>query len=144
MNPVHILLVEDNEGDILLIREVFENANMLNQISVVRDGKEATDFISKLGEYRTASSPNLILLDINLPRKNGHEVLQFIKTNEQFKHIPVVILTTSSFDEDILKAYKNHVNCYISKPIEADAFSEVILKIENFWSSVVKLPVQKT
>lgn len=144
MNAVHILLVEDNEGDILLIREVFDSARMVNRISVVRDGKEAVDFISKMGDYQTALTPDLILLDINLPRKNGHEVLQFIKTQEQFKQIPVVILTTSTFDNDIVKAYKNHANCYISKPIEAELFSEVISKIENFWTSVVKLPAQKT
>lgn len=140
MKPIHILLVEDNEGDIVLTTEAFESAKIMNQLSIVKDGKEAIDFLTKQGNYTNASLPDLMLLDVNLPKKNGHEVLQFIKTNDDLKQLPVVMLTTSSSENDVLKAYKNYVNCYITKPVEIDMFMDVISKIENFWISIVHLP----
>ncbi|MBL7935058.1 MAG: response regulator [Bacteroidia bacterium] len=140
MKPIHILLVEDNEGDILLTREAFESAKIINTLSVVRDGKEAIDFITKQGKYQNINLPDLILLDVNLPKKNGHEVLQFIKGNEDLKQIPVIMLTTSSAEIDINLSYKNYVNCYITKPVEVDDFMKAITKIEDFWISIVKLP----
>lgn len=140
MKPIHILLVEDNEGDILLTREAFESAKIMNTLSVVRDGKEAIDFLTKQGKYQNVNLPDLVLLDVNLPKKNGHEVLQFIKGNEDLKQIPVIMLTTSSAEIDINLSYKNYVNCYITKPVEVDDFMKAITKIEDFWISIVKLP----
>ncbi len=140
MKPVHILLVEDNEGDILLTTEALEEGRLLNKISVVRDGKAATDFLSKSGSYTDVESPDLILLDINLPKKNGLEVLEFIKTNPDLKQIPVIMLTTSSSMRDIEQSYRNYANCYITKPIEVSEFMDAISRIEDFWLSVVKLP----
>ena len=142
MQPIHILLVEDNEGDILLTREALEDAKFSIRLSVVKDGKEAIDFLLKVGRYLAADQPDLLLLDINLPKKNGHEVLQFVKGNEHLKQIPVVMLTTSSSESDINWAYKNYANCYIAKPGDAGTFSNVISKIENFWISVVTLPAK--
>lgn len=140
MNPIHILLVEDNEGDILLIKEAFEEARIINEISSVKDGEKAIQYLSKTGPYTDVEMPDLILLDVNLPRKNGHEVLAFIKTSPNLKHIPVVMLTTSSSEKDIIESYKNHANCYITKPVEVDKFFKAILKIEKFWIELVKLP----
>lgn len=140
MNLIHILLVEDNEGDIILTKEAFEDAKIINELSIVRDGKEAIDFLSKVGKYADVSTPNLILLDINLPKKNGHEVLKFIKENDDIKHIPVIMLTTSSSDKDINKSYESYANCYITKPVEVEDFLEIVSKIEDFWISIVKLP----
>jgi CheY-like chemotaxis protein len=142
MQPIHILLVEDNEGDILLTREALEYARLIIRLSVVKDGKEAIDFLLKSGRHLTAEQPDLLLLDINLPKKNGHEVLQFVKGNEHLKQIPVVMLTTSSSESDINWAYKNYANCYIAKPGDADTFLNVISKIENFWLSIVMLPAK--
>lgn len=141
-NLIHILLVEDNEGDILLTKEAFEDAKIINELSVVRDGKEAIDFLSKVGKYDNVTTPNLILLDINLPKKNGHEVLNFIKENDDIKHIPVIMLTTSSSDKDINKSYESYANCYITKPVEVEDFLEIVSKIEDFWISIVKLPAK--
>lgn len=140
MEPIHILLVEDNEGDILLTTEALENAKLLTKLSVVKDGKQAMDFLTNADGYLDATQPDMLLLDINLPKRNGHEVLKFIKENETLKHIPVIMLTTSSSPSDIELAYKNHVNCFIIKPIEAHSFLDVIATIENFWLSIVKLP----
>jgi CheY-like chemotaxis protein len=140
MQPIHILLAEDNEGDILLTKEAFADSKILAKLSVVKDGKEAIDFICHKDKYAGSDSVDLILLDINLPKKNGHEVLQFIKGNDQLKQIPVIMLTTSAFEKDVLLSYKNFVNCYITKPIEVDNFLDVITKIENFWITIVKLP----
>ncbi len=140
MEPIHILLVEDNDGDILLTKEAFENVKFLTRLSVVKDGKEAMDFLTNQGKYIDAELPDMLLLDINLPKRNGHEVLEFIKGNEALQHIPVIMLTTSSSPSDIDMAYKNHVNCYITKPFEAHSFLDMIATIENFWLSIVKLP----
>lgn len=143
MNPAHILLVEDNEGDILLTKEALEDAKIHIKLSVVKDGKEAIDFLSKEGKYQDVALPDLLLLDVNLPKKNGHEVLKYIKENENLKHIPVIMLTTSSSEKDINQAYKNYVNCYITKPVEVNDFLAVVATIENFWICIVKLPTKK-
>ncbi|MEX2597881.1 MAG: response regulator [Salibacteraceae bacterium] len=140
MKVVHILLVEDNEGDILLTTEALEDSKLLNRISVARNGKEALDFVYNRGEFAEAETPDLILLDINLPLKNGHEVLEIIKNDETVKHIPVIMLTTSSSEQDISKSYKHHANCYISKPVEIGEFIKAISSIENFWLNIVTLP----
>ncbi len=142
MEPIHILLVEDNEGDILLTTEALENANFFTKLSVVKDGKQAIDFLSKADGFSNAPQPDMLLLDINLPKRNGHQVLKFIKENEVLKHIPVIIFTTSSSPSDINQAYKNYVNCFITKPIEAQSFLNVMATIENFWLSIVKLPAK--
>jgi len=140
MKAVHILLVEDNEGDILLIKEAFEDAKMHVDLSVVKDGKEAMNFVDKQDRYVDADIPDLILLDINLPKKNGHEVLQYIKESEKLKHIPVIMLTTSSSERDINLSYNHYANCYIAKPIDVNDFLTIVATIENFWISIVKLP----
>ncbi len=143
MQPIHILLVEDNEGDIFLTTEAFENGKFYTELSVVRDGKAAIDFLKKEGNYAKAKEPDLLLLDLNLPKRNGLEVLQFIKQDTKLMHIPVIILSTSSAERDINKCYENHANCYIIKPVEIENLFTVISKLENFWFSVVKLPVKK-
>jgi CheY-like chemotaxis protein len=140
MKPVHILLVEDNEGDILLITEALQERRIINRITVLKDGKQAIDYLSAAADLQTPDLPDLLLLDVNLPKKNGHEVLSFIKQSELLKHIPVIMLTTSSSASDINRSYKSHANCYITKPVEADDFMEAISKIENFWVHLVKLP----
>ena len=140
MKVVHILLVEDNEGDILLIREAFEDAKIILELSVAKDGKEAVSFLDKQEKYADARMPDLILLDINLPKKNGHEVLRYIKESEKLRHIPVIMLTTSSSERDINLSYEHHANCYIAKPIDVNDFLTIVATIENFWISIVKLP----
>ena len=143
METIHILLVEDNEGDILLIKEALEEARIHINLSVVKDGKEAIDFVSKQGKYNGVALPDLILLDVNLPKKNGHEVLQFIKGNEFLKYIPIIMLTTSSSEKDINFSYNNFANCFITKPVDVNEFLAVVATIENFWISIVKLPHHK-
>lgn len=140
MKPIQILLVEDNEGDILLTKEALMEGKIANEVHVVRDGWEAMQFLLKEAAYENATTPDLILLDVNLPRLDGHEVLQKIKTNAELKIIPVIMLTTSSSASDILKSYGNHANCYITKPIEIDDFMSTVAGIENFWISIVQLP----
>jgi len=140
---VHILLVEDNEGDILLTKEALEEAKILIRLSVVKDGKEAIDFISRQGKYREEDLPDLLLLDVNLPKKNGHEVLKYIKGENHLKHIPVIMLTTSSSERDINLSYNNYANCYITKPVDVNDFLRIVATIENFWISIVKLPTEK-
>ena len=143
MNPIHLLLVEDNEGDILLTRDALEDAKLIIELSVVKDGKAAMDFLGRNGEYQNSMQPDLILLDVNLPKKNGHEVLKYIKDDEKLKHIPVIILTTSSSENDINMSYNNHANCYITKPVDVNNFIHVVSTIENFWISIVRLPTKK-
>ena len=138
--PVEILLVEDNPGDVRLTQETMKEFKVLNNLSVVGDGVEAMAFLRREGKYATASRPDLILLDLNLPKKDGREVLAEIKGDEQLKRIPVVILTTSGAEQDILKTYELHANCYIKKPVDLDQFSAVIKSIEQFWFTIVKLP----
>ena len=140
MSSIHILLVEDNEGDILLTREALHQVRLVNTISVAKDGKEAVSYMEKIAPYTNSTIPDFILLDINLPKMNGHEVLKHLKTNNKFKHIPVIMFTTSSAEKDILESYKNYANCYITKPVEVDDFLNVIKSIENFWISVIQLP----
>jgi CheY-like chemotaxis protein len=138
LTSVHILLVEDNEGDILLTLEAFEESKIKNEISVVRNGQEALDFLYKRGNFLNAKKPDLILLDINIPIYNGHEVLQIIKTDSKLKKIPVVMLTTSSHQRDIDKAYENYSNSYVKKPLAMEEFLDSILKIEAFWLQLSK------
>jgi len=138
--PVEILLVEDNPGDVRLTLEALKDGKVLNHLSVVGDGVEAIAFLHQEGAYANAPSPDLILLDLNLPKKDGREVLQEIKDDESLKHIPVVVLTTSKADMDILRSYELHANCYITKPVDFEQFTKVIKSIEDFWFSIVKLP----
>ena len=143
MQAIHILLIEDNEGDILLTSEALEDAKILTKLTVVKDGKEAIDFFQSPGVNTVATLPDLVLLDVNLPKKNGHEVLKFIKAEKKLRHIPVIMLTTSSSQKDINQAYENYVNSYITKPIDVDEFLTVVTAIENYWMSIVKLPTNK-
>jgi len=138
--PVEILLVEDNPGDVRLTRETLKDSKLLNHMSVVDDGVEAMAFLRREGKYVKATRPDLILLDLNLPKKDGREVLAEIKTDEQLRRIPVVVLTTSSAEQDILKMYDLHANCYITKPVDLNQFSAVVKAIEEFWFTIVKLP----
>lgn len=140
LKPIEILLVEDNPGDADLAREALEHSKILNRLSVVDDGEKALDFVRRNGKYAQAPRPDLILLDLNLPRKNGREVLAEIKSDEDLKRIPVVILTASKDEEDILKSYNLHANCYITKPIDLHQFVRVVRAIEDFWLTIVKLP----
>lgn len=144
MMPIRILLVEDNEGDILLTMEAFEEARIANHVDIVRDGSEAIAFLERKGKYENVILPNLILLDINLPKRNGHEVLHHIKCSEALKQIPVIMLTTSSTEKDVQNAYKEYANCYIVKPVDVNDFIEVVIGIEDFWLSIVNLPINKS
>ena len=138
--PVEILLVEDNPGDVRLTRESLKDSKVLNHISVVGDGVEAMAFLRREGKYVKATRPDLILLDLNLPKKNGLEVLAEVKADEQLRRLPVVVLTTSSAEQDILKTYDLHANCYITKPVDLNQFSAVVKTIEEFWFTIVRLP----
>ena len=138
MKEIHILLVDDNEGDILLTREALGDARIINRISVAYDGLQAIQFLKE--SPGREDMPDLILLDINLPRMNGTEVLEVIKNDPELKRIPVIMLTTSSAEKDILASYNNHANCYITKPVDLDRFMDVVRTIEDFWISIVKLP----
>jgi chemotaxis family two-component system response regulator Rcp1 len=138
--PIDILLVEDSPGDVRLTQEVLKDANVRNNLIVTQDGVEALAFLHKEGPYADAAQPDLILLDLNLPRKDGRAVLAEIKNDDNLKLIPVVILTVSRAEEDIIKAYHLHANCYISKPIDLNEFMRIIRSIEDFWLTVVTLP----
>ncbi len=138
--PVEVLLVEDNPGDVRLTLEALKDGKLNNRLSVVEDGVEALAFLRREGKYADASRPDLILLDLNLPKKDGREVLAEIKADEDLKRIPVVVLTTSKAEEDILKTYNLHANCYITKPVDFDQFVIVVRLIEDFWFTIVKLP----
>jgi two-component system, chemotaxis family, response regulator Rcp1 len=143
VKPIEILLVEDNPGDVRLSIEVLRDAKVHNHLNTVSDGVEALAFLRHEGIYADAPHPDLILLDLNLPKKDGREVLAEIKADDKLKRIPVVVLTTSQSEEDILKAYELHANCYISKPVNLDQFIKVVQSIEAFWLTIVKLPVDK-
>jgi two-component system, chemotaxis family, response regulator Rcp1 len=138
--PLEVLLVEDSPGDVRLTKEALKDAKVHINLGVVRDGIDAMAFLMREGEYATAPRPDLILLDLNLPRKDGREVLKEIKENPELKSIPVVILTTSASEADILRSYLLHANCYITKPVNLDGFLTVVKSIDSFWLSVVKLP----
>lgn len=140
IEPIRILLVEDNEGDIVLTLKALEKAKVLNSVDVVRDGEQALQFLRKEKPFREAETPGLILLDINLPRMDGREVLATIKKDEELKVIPVIMLTTSDSEKDVLQAYLHHANCFITKPVSFQSFMEVIHTIKEFWINIVRLP----
>ncbi len=140
---MQILLVEDNPGDIRLTQEALKEGTIKNNLNVVKDGVEALDYLKRKGKYMNQPTPDIILLDLNLPRKDGREVLAEIKSDENLKLIPVIILTTSDADQDISRSYKLHANCFITKPVDLDQFIFIIRQIETFWFTVVKLPAKK-
>jgi CheY-like chemotaxis protein len=140
LSPIEILLVEDSEADIVLTQEALNDAKVLNRLSVVRDGEEAMRRTRREGEHAGEPRPDLILLDLNLPKKDGREVLQELKQDQRLRRIPVVVLTTSAAERDIVAAYDQHVNAYITKPVDIDQFVAVVRAIEDFWLSVVRLP----
>jgi CheY-like chemotaxis protein len=137
---IEVLLVEDNPGDVRLTKEALKEGKLLNHVTVVGDGVEALSFLRRQGQYADAAPPDLILLDLNLPKKDGRQVLAEIKTDPSLRRIPVVVLTTSSAEEDILKTYDLHANCYITKPVDLEQFMRVVKSIEDFWVTVVRLP----
>src|SRR3569833_2748314 len=141
MKAINILLIEDNEGDILLTREAFEESKLFYNLITIKDGKEAINFFESLRYVE--DFPQLVLLDVNLPKISGHEVLIYIKSSEKYRSIPVIMLTTSSSEKDVMKSYKNHANCYITKPIDVDDFMKAMQKIEEFWINTVSVPVNQ-
>jgi two-component system, chemotaxis family, response regulator Rcp1 len=143
VRPIELLLVEDSEPDVRLTQEALREAKVKNRLSVVDDGVEALKFLRRQGPYADAPRPDLILLDLNLPRKDGRQVLEEIKNDASLKCIPVVILTTSKSEEDVLRAYQLHANCYITKPVDFNRFMEVVQSIESFWLTIVTLPDEK-
>ena len=140
VRPIEILLVEDNPGDVRLTQEVFKDSKIRNRLHVARDGEEAMTFLRNGVNRGDGARIDLILLDLNLPKKDGREVLAEIKADDGLKHIPVIVLTVSSAEEDILRSYNLHANCYLTKPIEFDEFVRIVRSIEDFWLAIVKLP----
>jgi chemotaxis family two-component system response regulator Rcp1 len=138
--PIDILLVEDNPGDVRLITETFQEGKISNRLSVVEDGVEALAFLRRQSPYDAAPRPDIILLDLSLPRKSGQELLAEIKQDPELKRTPVVVITSSEAEKDILEAYNNHVNCYLTKPLVLEQFMAVVRSVEEFWLAVVKLP----
>jgi CheY-like chemotaxis protein len=138
--PIDILLVEDNPGDVRLTREALKEGKVLNNLHVAMDGMEALAFLKQEGEYRQAVRPDIVLLDLNLPKKDGREVLAEIKADPELRRIPVVILTTSKAEVDVIKTYDLHANCYITKPVDLDQFITVVKSVEDFWFTIVRLP----
>ena len=139
-DPIEILLVEDNPGDVELTREALHETKVHMELSVVPDGVEAMAFLRRAGRYAEAPRPDLILLDLNLPRKDGRGVLAEVKADPALRHIPVVVLTSSEAEQDIARAYELHANCYVTKPVDLDQFVKIVQSIEQFWLSVVRLP----
>lgn len=139
---IEILLVEDNPGDVRLTREALREGKVLNNLNVVTDGQEAVEFLRREGEYGNVPRPDLILLDLNLPKKDGREVLAEIKADESLRRIPIVVLTTSQAEKDVIQTYNLGVNCYITKPVDLDQFIYVVKSIEEFWLTVVTLPLE--
>jgi two-component system, chemotaxis family, response regulator Rcp1 len=142
--PVEILLVEDNPGDVRLTREALREGKVYNNLHWAKDGVEALEFLRQEGRYTGSPRPDIILLDLNLPKKDGREVLLSIKNDDRFKQIPVVVLTTSEAEEDVLRSYELHANCYITKPVDLDKFIMVVQSIDRFWLTVVTLPPTKS
>jgi CheY-like chemotaxis protein len=138
--PIEVLLVEDDPGDVLMIREAFAENKLRNHLSVASDGEQASDMLNRRGQYSQAPRPDVVLLDLNLPRRDGRELLTEIKADADLRTIPVVILTTSEAEEDILRSYQLHANAYVTKPVDFDRFIEVVRQIDEFFLSVVKLP----
>jgi CheY-like chemotaxis protein len=143
MEKFSVLLVEDNEGDIILTKEALESSRYIGQLITQKNGQAAIDYLDNVISGNDSVLPDIILLDINLPKKNGLEVLQYIKSHDKLKHLPVLMLTTSSSEKDIMTSYQNHANCFISKPIEIDQFMELITKVEEFWLNTVAIPNRK-
>ena len=139
-HPIEVLLVEDNPGDVRLTREALKEGKVRNNLSVVGDGVEALAFLHREGSYSSAPRPDIILLDLNLPRKDGRQVLAEVKADPELRRIPIVVLTTSKAEEDILKTYELHANCFITKPVDFEHFIKVVQSIESFWFTIVKLP----
>ena len=140
VEPIEVLLIEDDPGDELMTREAFQHNKICNTLHVVRDGQEALDFLYRLRGHATAPRPDLILLDLNLPKYDGRQILERIKSDPELAHIPVVILTTSSAEEDILRSYRLHANAYVTKPVDLDQFLFAVRQIDNFFVTVVRLP----
>ncbi len=140
--PIEILLIEDNPGDVKLTQLALSEIRVHNNLNVVTNGVDAIDYIYQNGQYKDAPRPDIILLDLNLPKKDGREVLKELKSDDNFKRIPIVVLTSSKAEEDILRSYDLHANCYITKPLDLLQFFEIIKSIENFWLTIVKLPIE--
>lgn len=140
VHPIEILMVEDNPGDVRLAQETLKDSKVANTLHVVQDGVAALDFLYRRAGYGAAPRPDLILLDLNLPKKNGREVLEVIKQDAHLQTIPVVVLTTSKAEEDVMRAYRLHANCYITKPIDLAQFIQIVRTIEEFWLAIVTLP----
>jgi chemotaxis family two-component system response regulator Rcp1 len=140
LNLITILLVEDNPGDVRLVQEIFQDGKIYNRLQIARDGEQAMDFIRQRGDFKDAPRPDLILLDLNLPKKNGAEVLEEIKNDPILHSIPIIILTASKAEEDIARAYDHYANCYLTKPIDLNQFISVVQQIKTFWLSIVQLP----
>jgi two-component system, chemotaxis family, response regulator Rcp1 len=138
--PIEILLVEDDENDANLTMDALRDGRVRNRINHVEDGVEAMAYLRREGKYANASRPDLILLDLNMPRKNGREVLEDVKSDPELRHIPVVVMTSSDDEKDVLGSYQRHVNCYVVKPLDLDQFITVVKSIESFWFTIVKLP----
>ena len=144
LHPIEILLVEDNAGDVELTKAALEAAKVANRLHVVEDGAAAVDLLFRRGEFAEAPRPDIVFLDLNLPKKDGRQVLSEIKADAHLAGIPVVVLTTSEADEDILRAYQLHANCYITKPVDFKQFTRVVQSVEEFWFTIVKLPKQRS
>jgi len=142
-DPVEILLVEDNPGDVRLTKEALREGKVYNNLHWAKDGVEALEFLRRQGKHAKAPRPDIILLDLNLPKKDGREVLEIIKGDEQLKNIPVVVLTTSKAEEDVVRSYALHANCYVTKPVDLEKFIVVVKSIDRFWLTVVTLPPSK-
>jgi chemotaxis family two-component system response regulator Rcp1 len=142
--PIEILLVEDNPGDVRLTKEALKEGKVYSNLHTVKDGVEAMEFLRRQGKYSSVPRPDIILLDLNLPKKDGREVLQEIKTDEALKRIPVVVLTTSKAEEDVVRTYNLHANCYVTKPVDLEKFMVVVKTIDSFWLTVVTLPPNGT
>ena len=140
IKPVEVLLIEDNAADVRLIREALRESKIFLNLNVLDSGGDVMDYLRRKGDYTLASRPGLILLDLNLPKKDGRQVLSEIKSDVDLKHIPIVVLTTSASEVDILGSYRDHVNCYITKPVDFNQFCEIVKKISDFWFTIVKLP----